>query len=559
MSIKIGSLVRANNVSSDNYGQFAQITRFEDELYEVKWLNTGRFSQFEESQLELVETHKICDIVGGLKEGDIVITNADGSKVWDSWIIGEIASFKTKNSGRKAIYMWNNVADGSTSGKARPEQWRYSWAIMADNSVADMVIIVKAHKKRKRCHECNKLFEANELQVGAIEFDHNNKKYDEHLYCEDCWSEKFYTCTKCNEAIWQVDSCTNEDGDIFCTVCYEEEYCHCEACERELRKRDAQEGSDDCYYCDDCYSERFSSCSHCEHTFRNDDLIYIEDNDEYLCSACNAQRRGKCIHDYGYRPEPIFNKVKWEQPLYMGVELEVQREDGEVGEYAEDLMKFLKGQGVDSHFYLKHDSSIGDDGFEIVTHPFTLQFAHKNIGFQKILDWLDKNDFTSEEGGDCGLHVHISRDFFEELDITKLRLFFRANEEYIKTFSKRDGSKEDEEHDYHYCAFEKASLMDIVKDCPQEDRYWAFNCFKSSRETVEIRVFRGTLNIKRFIAILQFVDAISHFVKKIGVASLVVGEGQYKNNSWKLFLDWAREQNKYGVMLRHFKEMEICV
>jgi len=548
MSIKIGSLVRIRTVSEENYGQFAQITRFEDALYEVKWLNTGKFSQSEESQLELVKTQKICEISSELKVGDMIISNGDGSRECDKWFLGEVAEFKVR-SGKTTLYVWNNTVKGSEATKRRPEHWKYSWAIFSDNSIASMIIVGKAQKKRKRCHECNKLFEVNELQVGA----------DEYLYCEDCWSEKFYTCTKCDGAIWHDDSCTNEDGDIYCTDCYSEEYCHCEACEKELRKRDAQAGSDDCYYCDDCYSERFSSCSHCEHPFRNDDLIYIEDDDEYLCSDCNTQRRGKCIHDYGYRPEPIFNKVKWEQPLYMGVELEVQREDGEVGEYAEDLMKFLKGQGVDSHFYLKRDCSIGDNGFEIVTHPFTLQFAHKNIGFQKILDWLDKNDFTSEEGGDCGLHVHISRDFFEELDITKLRLFFRANMEYLKTFSKRTGSKEKEEEDYHYCEFEKSSLMDIVKDCPQEDRYWAFNCFKSSRETVEIRVFRGTLNIKRFIAILQFVDAISHFVKKIGVASLVVGEGQYKNNSWKLFLDLAREQNEYGVMLRHFKEMEICV
>ena len=548
MSIKIGSLVRVNNVSSDDYGQFAQITRFEDALYEVKWLNTGKFSQFEESHLELVETQKICEISSGLKEGDIIISNGDGSRECDKWFLGEVAEFKVR-SGKNAIYVWNNTVSGSATEKRRPEHWKYSWAIFPNNYIASMIIVGKAQKKRKRCHECNELFEVNEVQLGA----------DEFVYCEDCWSENFYKCTKCGDAIWKDDSCTNDVGDFYCEDCYSEVYCHCSACEVELLVSEANSQDGD-FYCEDCYSERFSSCSHCEHIFRTDDLIYIESLDESLCSACNTQIRGKCIHDYSYAPEPIFNKVQWEQPLYMGVELEVLREDGEVGEYAEDLMKFLKGQDADSHFYLKHDSSIGDDGFEIVTHPFTLQFAHKNIGFQKILNWLTKNEFTSEEGGNCGLHVHISRDFFEELDITKLRLFFRANMEYLKTFSERTGSRDRAEDDYHYCEFEKTSLMDIIRNNNnQEDRYWAFNCFKSSRETVEIRLFRGTLNIKRFIAILQFVDSISHFVKNVGVTSLIVGEGKYKKNSWKLFLDWSKEQNKYGAMLRHFEEMKLCV
>ena len=104
-------------------------------------------------------------------------------------------------------------------------------------------------------------------------------------------------------------------------------------------------------------------------------------------------------------------------------------------------MEFLKKQKIDDRYYFKQDGSI-NNGFEVVTHPFTIVYAHHHLKFQKIIKWLEKRNFMSYETGACGLHIHLDRDFFNELDITKLRLFFSANREHLYKFSKREGKND---------------------------------------------------------------------------------------------------------------------
>ena len=80
----------------------------------------------------------------------------------------------------------------------------------------------------------------------------------------------------------------------------------------------------------------------------------------------------------------------------------------------------------------------------------------------------------------------------------------------------------------------------------------------SSRETIELRVFRGTLDYKRFSATIQFAHAISNFVKIHGITSFLYGEGEYKKNSWKLFTDWCKEV-KYNHLVSYLEKEKLCV
>lgn len=545
MTFQVGQVVKLKDydfleLAKSHKDEYAEIISISSAGHQLRWIKDYEKITITGDKIKKVETLNLKDVAKDLKVGDIIATNADRSNTYDGgWYFGEVGEIVEKE-GKRRLYIWNNIADGS-KGTKKVKKWKFSFMIRSNNDMAQIIVIDNAVKERQ-CFKCKEKLETDEGREGA----------DEELYCDDCFSDLFCICDKCEDVIWSDDSFSPESGDsIYCDYCYRVLYFHCEACDCEVHRDYSSIGSDDCSYCSDCWQERFGGCDGCGNTFRQEDLRWSDENEEYYCEDCRGESRN--VHDYGYKPEAEFNKLEWEKHLFMGIELEVQREE-EIGEYADKFIKFLNKEGKEKYFYLKHDNSIGDDGFEIVSHPFTLQYAHKNIGFCKILKWLQDHEFKSEESGECGLHIHLDKKFFEELDIAKLRLFFKKNGNKITILSRRE-----DKQIRSYCKFEDISDKDIIRGSSQSGRYWAVNCEHSSRETVEIRIFRGTLDVKRFIAILQFVDAIANFVKKIGITSLLIGEKLYYENSWKLFIDWAKEQNIYGTMLSYFAEEKLCV
>jgi len=133
-----------------------------------------------------------------------------------------------------------------------------------------------------------------------------------------------------------------------------------------------------------------------------------------------------------------------------------------------------------------------------------------------------------------------------------LRLFFSANSEKIYKFSNRQGKNTS------YCLYEDYDYKKIINNLSLSDRRWALN-LNSSCDTIELRLFRGTLEHDRFIANLQFADAVSHFVKEIGISAFIIGEHKYKNNSWLLFIDWCRYSHKYNHLIKFLEKEQLCV
>jgi len=545
MTIRVGSIIKEKVYSGlteyeNEYGEVTEIS-LDKSFCVIKWhVKNPKYSNISTDNLKGISTKYINVVCDDLKVGNIVLTNGDGSKKYHDWILGEIGEIIADEDGRKVIYLWNDVANGS-KGTRTVRRWKRSWLIYGDNKLAKMIIVNnKVDDGTEKCEKCNEVFKEDELHIGA----------DNNYYCDSCWEQNFYTCEDCGTTIWQDDSHCTVNGEVYCEDCYDSHYCHCNNCSDEISNDDAKLGADNNYYCEDCWEERFNVCDDCGSIQWSENLEYNEETNEYFCSTCLRNKRKKVIHDYGYRPEAVFKKMEYDQSLYMGIELEIQRKSDYI-DYADKFMTFLKEEGTDEHFYLKHDGSVSN-GFEIVSHPVTLKYAHKNIGFQKILTWLQENEFTSEQSGECGLHVHISKNFFEDLDITKMRLFFKQNQDKLFKFSRRS------QESLHFCDFEKKSIKDILDGEISDGRYWALN-LNSSRETIEIRMFRGTLDVKRFVSILQFVDAFSHFVKDVGITSLIIGEREYKENSWKLFIDWCKEENKYTTMLKYLEGEKLCV
>ena len=145
--------------------------------------------------------------------------------------------------------------------------------------------------------------------------------------------------------------------------------------------------------CEDCANRHTTWCERCDQR---------EPEDE----ACGYQ--GGRIHDYSYKPLPIFHAVDNDPDvdrfMFMGTELEV--EDRECHNGGAQIVEDALGNLV----YCKHDGSL-NNGFEIVTHPMTLAYVHQ-------LDWsftekLIQTGHRSWDTDTCGIHIHVDRRAFK--------------------------------------------------------------------------------------------------------------------------------------------------
>ncbi|MGN1411442.1 MAG: hypothetical protein ACI4WH_02890 [Oscillospiraceae bacterium] len=166
--------------------------------------------------------------------------------------------------------------------------------------------------------------------------------YDEIL-CPDCAEDKCCTCDCCGDLIWCSDD-FGEDGVILCEDCYNNHYCRCECCNELLNENDVYWLDDDCY-CEECYNNRLAN---------------------------------EVIEDYSYKPEPIFYG---EGNRYYGIELEVDK-GGSYSNYAEQILDTANVRN--QHIYIKSDGSL-DDGFEIVSHPMTLDYHINEMDWESVL------------------------------------------------------------------------------------------------------------------------------------------------------------------------------
>ena len=381
------------------------------------------------------------------------------------------------------------------------------------------------------CQRCYQIYRIKNLTKNFTE------KREDYI-CKDC-IKYFKKCNACPGLHRNEDIIKSKiTGKNYCKNCFSKEFALCDSCGKEERKNVglSYQGR---FFCEPCFNQIFTRCQRC-------DIVAVKErcrihNGRVLCNAC--YRRFSAIKSYNYIPYRYKqNKLAWDNDLYLGIELEVETVDKVKKNYedwARKTMNFLKRKKLSKYFFIKHDGTI--DGFELVSHPLTLQYIHKNIHFNQILKWFRDNKFTSYQSGRCGLHTHLDRKFFNGSELIKLRLFYSTNRKWIEKFSKRGVAKE-------YCHSEKLNPNHFIKNglkYKQEGKYWAIRMAPHGKRTVELRSFRGTLSYPRFIATLQFSDALAHFVKDVGVVMLT------KEKSWNYFIEWCRRTHTYPHFVKY--------
>lgn len=323
----------------------------------------------------------------------------------------------------------------------------------------------------KFCADCGRLLDEDNSVVI------NKGMSDEKVVCQDCRSSNnYFTCTDCGMVYSRSYLSINHRSDLICNKCAEG-WVYCASCNTPIRRDES-------------------------HLF----------NGSYYCDSHNPSKIN--IWNYSYKPTPMFRGSTNESDLFMGVELEIDR-----GHDREDAAHDIKGDDV----YCKSDGSLGCNGIEIVTHPCTLDYHTHELGWDTICDTATSYDYKSHNAGTCGLHVHVNRSFFGENNddrdyaISKVILFYqkfwdeivkfsRRSESQIEDWSNKPGVKISAEDS------RSAAISKTREERNSADRYMAVNL--QNRNTVEFRVFRGTLKISTLYATLQFVDGVCRLAKE---------------------------------------------
>ncbi|WP_313530723.1 amidoligase family protein [Anaerotignum sp.] len=319
-------------------------------------------------------------------------------------------------------------------------------------------------------------------------------------------------CSICYGSV-NVESVVQFDGEVICTDCFEDEVVICEYCGAQLLRDDA-EYCRQRYMCQNCFEEHFVTCVDCGRVMLNEEANYINDNYDYAyCDDCYDRREQDfAIQNYCYKPMPIFYG---DGPRFLGVELEID-DGGEDSENA-TLIKNIANKD-EEYIYCKKDGSL-EYGFEIVTHPMTLDYHCNKLNWSRILEKASSLGYHSHQTSTCGLHIHVSRlalgqtEKEQDVVIARVLYFFEKYWDNLLKFSRRTESQLQRWANRYGFKEQPSEILDCAKKGYGGGRYTCVNLCNYS--TIEFRIFRGTLKFSTLIATLQMVNHICDVAIKL--------------------------------------------
>jgi hypothetical protein len=319
--------------------------------------------------------------------------------------------------------------------------------------------------------------------------------------CNDC----MIVCRSC-EDILSVDEDYNDvENELWCQSCTENNAYWCD------------EG--DHYFTGDTYGTDDSDSTMCERCYERN-TTYCEDCDSVYLHGCDYNHDqdmdSRIIHDYSYRPDPIFYSSEDEQTrLYFGIEVETEARGQDYGtrRVAAEFASRLEAERL---AYLKSDGSL-DCGFEIVSHPMSHSYFMNDAN--NLWDTISrlKIDYNMIAWGTktCGLHIHISRAGFSggSHQHRFLQLVYN-NQDFYEVMAGRAST--------HWAKFNDNVDPDTGQKSLKHkfarhgsDRYAAVNT--NNRNTLELRIFRGSLNQDYLKACIDLAHASVQFTRVMSV------------------------------------------
>lgn len=357
--------------------------------------------------------------------------------------------------------------------------------------------------EQNHCDSCGHHYPAEELT-----------EFDGAWLCGECMESATTTCSCCGERIWVDDNA----GDVNTPLCQS------------------------------CFDRYYTICARCGRAIHNNNVFYLEaeDDEDGYCYECYSRlSREKGIHAYGYKPTPIFYG---DGPRFFRVELEID-EAGESQDNASYLLHVANETA--EHLYCKHDGSL-NDGFELVTHPMTLDYHQSRMPWAEVLREAVGMGYLSHQAGTCGLHVHVNRSAFgdtaEQQDgaIARVLYFFERHWAELLQFSRRSQRQLDQWAARYGYKDQPQAILEHAKRGRHAGRYTAVNL--QNRDTIEFRIFRGALKLNTLLATLQLLD-------KICDVAIYLSDAEVKALSWTTFVSGCTAPE----LVQYLKERRLYV
>lgn len=322
--------------------------------------------------------------------------------------------------------------------------------------------------------------------------------------CLGC-AENAIACDRCSEVINRdYDNYNDVNGDTWCESCVD----------------------DAAIYCDSCDQYHTEAC---------------EDDDYY------GNGSGSRIHDYSFKPDPIFGYVDSDLAVYdyhtsqlpitfrsqgipfMGFELEVEAGNADYGAGIDAVQEHLGGD--ENYVYLKSDGSL-DRGFEIVSHPATLA-SHKTRNLPEALKALSDLGFRSWRTNTCGIHIHVARaGFANPSHVWKFTHFIVDNKDAMIKLAGRNSERW---ANFNLESYRNGGIKNRAKGAQYYNRYEAIN-FGNTR-TLELRFFRGSLKAERLLSALELTEGAVQYTRNLSVQDVLNGGLDFAQ-----FVTWLRER-----------------
>lgn len=417
-------------------------------------------------------------------------------------------------------------------------------------------------------------------------------------------AEHAISCDFCGDVFWEDNIEHIEDTDQYvCRKCRSRNSVRCDHCSRLFS--DIQSMEEVYSVDDDCsLGEWCEECRDRENTWWDDEAEreYYERNvrmQQYLkpegvlafgcernCHECQDAPEGICakhrieqvkemekeattlwVYDtlrrnYHERGHDRFKKLKYRMPnehpyLYYGIEKEVIW-DANKGSYDRVCKEFIEATG--GLFIAEYDSSV-DRAASEMGHYIGAEFISRPVSYKR---WMDKDTITKLENGmrvlrkygaqdpqtdGCGLHVHMSKAFFEKNTIKKVKdikedmdWFFQFFQPEIEKFARRqytqycaskayrfkhanDDARRSNQGNPYFGIKGKIQLEKSQMTISQGSGITHHDCVIETPKTIEARVFRSTINVEEILATIEFCRGLAHTARKrTGLTGRTFGE-----------------------------------
>lgn len=363
---------------------------------------------------------------------------------------------------------------------------------------------------------------ANEIDAWA--------ENDRDLVNQTMLSNSYVVCDDCSE--WAHTEHTHvpyDSSDTVCQSCLDGNYSYSDHY--------------DAYVHDDvCVWARNEDGD--EIRVHEDDDDFTWDDDEDCRVHHNYHRKPQLLGSYHNRArvgkQPFIHSVWTKQnDRFMGVELEVEVKDGDIDDHVRNLNEVLNDGLVGKRVYFEADGSL-THGFEIITNPMGLDSHYE------LWSVLSDRDLTrgmrSHDTSTCGLHVHVSRKNMHNLQINKMNVFLNHpdNQDLIKAVARR--------YDVNYARIAQKKLGNAHKT--DYERRDALNI--TNDNTVEFRIFKGTLRHDTLLSAIEFANAVVNFTMPASPAGFHLSMHRFID-----FIDSPSQRSETKHLRAHLKSQNV--